>query len=137
MHGGGFPRSRTGSSIRALFVESGCITTGPTAIHDGLTTKNRGNRPRVPADAGWPVLKSDHDARICNGQLTRRQARSFIFFPFALSTLVKDSLLGVFDPLFQVGRLAGLEHDLALLDQPLPPEVEQAVVEQDHAVLPV
>ena len=55
---------------------------------------------------------------------------------FAVFFLVEDSLLRVLDPVLQIGGLLRLEHDLFLFDQALPPEVEEAVVEQDHAVLP-
>src|SRR5271157_6196254 len=49
--------------------------------------------------------------------------------------VVEDSLLGVLDPRSQVVGFARLVYDLGLLDQALLPEVEKALVEQDHAVL--
>src|SRR5271166_4674498 len=49
--------------------------------------------------------------------------------------VVEDSLLGVLDPRSQVVGFARLVHDLGLLDQALLPEVEKALVQEDHAVL--
>src|SRR6185312_13316024 len=60
--------------------------------------------------------------------------KSSIVVVFFLVLVLEDPLLGELDTLAEIRGLARLEHDFLFLDQPLLPQVEEAVVEEHHAV---
>src|SRR5271157_954624 len=92
----------------------------------------RGNRTGSPL--GIPC-EPDCLTSVCQAGERRFRRRSFLLFVLAGRFVVEDSLLEVLDPRSQVVGFARLVHDLVFLDQALLPEVEKALVEQDHAVL--